>query len=261
MATTTKDLTIGLTRIRVYCAPNAPGFASAARIFFFVHGGCFWDGDETYNEAQSMALAQRFDAIVVQIGFDQRNGTKKAVYDLHSIYDWLLTHAGSREAERDAFVDKLCLVGVSSGAFFAALLMGAAPTVQFRTHVFLAPVFNPFERHRLFTRRRHGAASDSVSDGAVVAKQLDHFLHNVDAMRDYSNEAKKVLCERFHADRGRDRPIFVFYGADDKNVPVTLRAMQTSVGQFTMTAVFSGVGHEIAHRADIEAFELILRVI
>lgn len=255
-----KDLTIGLTRIRVYCAPNAPDFASAARIFFFVHGGCFWDGDETYNEAQSRALAQRARGIVIQIDFDQRNGTKKAVSDLHAIYDWLLTHAGTRDDDdgRAAFVRKLTLVAVSSGAFFAALLLGAgdetAPpeAVRFCSHVFIAPVFNPFERYRIFTKRRGEAAA------LVVAKQLDHFLHNVDAMRDYSHEAKKNLCERFYAHP--DESIMVFYGADDANVPVTLRAMQMAAGCFTMTAVFSGVGHELAHRAVGDAFEIILSV-
>ena len=254
-----KDLTIGLTRIRVYCAPNAPDFASAARIFFFVHGGCFWDGDETYNEAQSRALAARACGIVIQIGFDQRNGTKKAVGDLHAIYDWLLTHAGTCDDDRAAFVRKLTLVAVSSGAFFAALLLGAggetAPpeAVRFRSHVFIAPVFNPFERYRIFAKRRGEAAA------LVVAKQLDHFLHNVDAMRAYSLDAKKILCERFHAHP--NEPMLVFYGADDANVPVTLRAMQMATGCFTMTAVFSGVGHEIAHRADGDAFEIILSVL
>ena len=84
-------------------------------------------------------------------------------------------------------------------------LASSAPpeAVRFCSHVFIAPVFNPFKRYRIFAKRRGEAAA------LIVAKQLDHFLHNVDAMRDYSHEAKKNLCERFHAHP--DESIMVFY--------------------------------------------------
>lgn len=222
-------------RIRVYYPPTmvatTPLNLSAARVILFcVHGGCFSSGDETYNEEQSVAFAKR-DTVVVHVGFTTTNGPKMAVLDLLFAYYWL--------RRRGASSGNLNLVGISSGAFFAALLMEKVP---FDSYSFIAPVFDPMERHVHFTN------APTLESQAICDMQLRHF-QTIERMQAYTDKVMRILG-------AFELTMFIYYATEDRNVPDWLAEKQCAMldQQIAITEVFESVGHEITYSTQFADF-------
>ena len=124
-----------------------------------IHGGCFHEGDETWNCEQFQALAQR-GFCMVACNFRQTY-LFETLYDLCQAWNWLL------ELEVVLKNDPpLGVLGNSSGGFFALLLSRYLATINFA--LLLTPVTQPYWRQL-------NLASDHPCRDQILSRQMRYF--------------------------------------------------------------------------------------
>lgn len=190
-----------------------------------IHGGCFWDGDHTWDKNISIKLTESNKCVVMQLNFDQTDyGT--VMQDLYLALQTI----------KDNFVfDKIGLLGGSSGGFFALELLSY---IKFKLDfcILLCPVAAPYKRYEYLVENKNDQ---------IIKKQMNHFLtvENMQHREKYVSNMK-LQC-----------PTLVILGDNDKNVPPNVTKELISKDNIK-SHILSG-GHELCYKAPQLVVDLI----
>jgi len=189
------------------------GTTAARYVAIFLHGGCFQDGDETWNGEQCSSIAAATQGILLTLNFRQASRAE-TMEDCRTAIEYLRLAYPSLPVG---------IYGGSSGGYYALEVGWAEPGLAFC--VALCPVANPRQRFEYLCEIK--VLSVAVR-AEMAAKQLRHF-QSVNAM----TPAHLPLI-----------PTLVVAGDQDRNVPLT---------QLTpyQPHVIIGAGHELASKPNV----------
>ena len=187
---------------------TAPGPRYVA---LFLHGGCFQDGDETWNAEQCKELSEGTQGVLLTLNFRQ-SSPSELLADCRVGLKYL----------RETYPSfPLGVYGGSSGGYYALELSTTESTLSFC--VAICPVARPLARFDYLTDTP--LLKLEVRE-AMARKQLRHF-------GDLSRMRPALLSVSV--------PTLVIAGADDLNVPLVQLHMYNP-------KVVEGAGHVLAYK-------------
>src|SRR3990167_8246820 len=86
--------------------------ANSETAALLIHGGCFTEGDETWNSDQALAISDKCNVDVFTVDFSRKSFTESKE-DIKKFYMWL----------RETYKERVCLIGCSSGGFLVLNLI------------------------------------------------------------------------------------------------------------------------------------------
>jgi acetyl esterase/lipase len=196
-------------------------------VALFLHGGCFQDGDETWNRAQCADLTATLHLPLLTLHYRQDNIVEVAE-DCHKAHRWL------REQYPEA---KVGIIGGSSGGFYALFLAGCPDAFDFC--VALCPVADPYARYQYLLTKPVGVPFEDM-----CAKQLRFFR---------SEFQMRIGSESVSGDPLKI-PTLVIVGDSDRNVPLSLSEDWLRTKERIEYIVLQG-GHELCSKPSVEVTE------
>ena len=167
-----------------------PHTAFTKSVILAVHGGCFVDGDHTWNSEQSKALTEKGHA-VLQLNFRKDN-------PMNTLEDILYAKT-FLENRLPQFRDRIGIFGSSSGGFYALKLVE-----HFKFCILACPVFNPYKRYCYLQKSQH------PQKDSMLQKHLQHFG---------SKESMQLWSDFYFP---KTVPTFLIGGLKDQNMPIEL---------------------------------------
>jgi len=197
-----------------------------------LHGGCFVEGDETYNADQALGLVHDLHVQVVTCNFAQTN-FNDTMSDIRVMIDFC---RGLDEPNIPVGV-----IGCSSGGYFA-LCLALDATVSLNMVIAVCPVALP--KARLAYLLSEDCSLDQSTRAKMIRMQNAYWSdsHSMDDADARILDAKHVWCVK---------PICIF-GNHDKNVPdsvsqLFLNACKTHANRHVQIRVLDG-GHELCFK-------------
>ena len=192
-----------------------------------VHGGCFQDGDETWNKDQSESLAQE-GILVMQLNFRQTS-IKQTLSDLTSGYAFLKNKYNNLKYFNNYANSPFGIIGCSSGGYHAIKLT-IMSQMKFDFCILLCPVSNPYKRYEYLSN------SDHENKHTMMMKQMK-FFKTERLMKLGSSYIKNFIA---------NTPTFVIIGDKDTNVPICVNEYLLSRPK--MHYMILDGGHELCYK-------------
>lgn len=217
------DIEYETRKIRIYI--NTEEYYN--KIILFIHGGCFHDGDHTWNANQAKTYTKELNAKVYVPDYpqDDINKTRKYLYSLCQFIKKIESL-------------KIFVIGSSSGGFHALWL---AMLKIIDCSIALCPVADPYARYKYLEE------NPSERNKKMMEKQLGYFK-SLNKMYDHSEEIKNMIIEI---------PTFILYASNDKNVPENVVMNFIKSQKFIISKKLISEGHKPCWKNNNEVLELL----
>jgi len=152
-----------------------------------IHGGCFTEGDETWNADQAQSIADECDLDVYTLNFS-KSSLASSIHDMKEFFMQLYSR----------YQGQVGLIGCSSGGFLVLNLLKEIDIPQFV--VLICPVMDPEKREEMLL-----AKEDSDYNRNIQRQQLTYFRQKPYPKADLTNCHLTIIAAK-----------------DDENVPLAL---------------------------------------
>ena len=204
----------------------SPTDEGCERAALLIHGGCFTDGDETWNKEQADSIAKACGLDVFTLDFS-KNSYAESLRDIRRFF---------RELHED-YSGQVGLIGCSSGGYLAlnVLKEESMPLPQFVA--LICPVMHPEKREDLLLE---SGAKHALS---IQSKQLRYFK-------------EKPYPSPFYGTR---TPLTVIAARDDENVAFSLIASEVGKYRHIQLHTIEGT-HSHSYKISPAVNELLVEV-
>lgn len=239
-------VTSHLVQHRVRCLSYEPGVQPKTRIVALVlHGGCFSQGDETWQAEQCKSWCEKQQWTCVTADFRQ-TCLIETFQDLHHLVQFVRGEFVLAHESPDSAPARLGVIGCSSGGYFA-LRCAQMTSLHLDFVVALCPVVDPHARYLYLSHPECPLLVERRKQ--MQTQQGQYFQGSLDKMK----QAAQLLMRKSSY---RCRTLCIF-GESDTNVPLNLIQTFCQMAEhepLVDVALLPGT-HELCSRVSAEVTE------
>lgn len=204
----------------------SPKTGGSERAALLIHGGCFTEGDETWNQDQAESIAKACDTDVFTLDFSKDSYTQ-SLRDIRRFF---------RSLHED-YSGHVGLIGCSSGGFLALNVLKEASMPLPEFVALICPVLHPEQREALLLE---AGAKHAPS---IQAKQFRYFK-------------EKPYPSPFYGTR---TPLTIIAAKEDDNVPFAL--IRSEVCKYRSIELHALDGpHSLSYKSSAKVNEILAEI-